>query len=60
MGFVLSEKIVTCGYLWIYLLTGTEYKIKKLSELREENPDKCVVIGTLFKHQVSMLNIDGM
>ncbi|CAD7086276.1 unnamed protein product [Hermetia illucens] len=30
---------------------GTEYKIKKLSELREENPDKCVVIGTLFKHQ---------
>lgn len=34
------------------MLKGDKYPIKKLYELREETPDKCVLIGTLFKHQV--------
>ena len=31
---------------------GSKYPIKKLHELREEEPEKCIIIGTFFKHQV--------
>lgn len=31
---------------------GSKYPLKKMFELREEDPDKCVIIGTLYKHQV--------
>nr|XP_029714507.1 DNA polymerase delta small subunit-like isoform X1 [Aedes albopictus] len=30
---------------------GTEHPIKQLAELKEDSPEKCVIIGTLFKHQ---------
>uniref|UniRef100_A0A182RSJ8 DNA polymerase delta subunit 2 n=1 Tax=Anopheles funestus TaxID=62324 RepID=A0A182RSJ8_ANOFN len=30
---------------------GTEMPIKRLADLREDCPQKCVIIGTLFKHQ---------
>ncbi|XP_055840808.1 DNA polymerase delta subunit 2 [Episyrphus balteatus] len=30
---------------------GTEFPIKKLCELREDVTEKCILIGTLFKHQ---------
>uniref|UniRef100_A0A2M4ALT6 DNA polymerase delta subunit 2 n=2 Tax=Anopheles triannulatus TaxID=58253 RepID=A0A2M4ALT6_9DIPT len=30
---------------------GKEMPIKRLADLREECPQKCVIIGTLFKHQ---------
>uniref|UniRef100_A0A182VHN0 DNA polymerase delta subunit 2 n=1 Tax=Anopheles merus TaxID=30066 RepID=A0A182VHN0_ANOME len=30
---------------------GTEMPIKRLADLREDCPHKCVIIGTLFKHQ---------
>lgn len=32
---------------------GSKYHIKRLHELREEEPDKCIIIGTFFKHQVN-------
>lgn len=32
---------------------GSEVPLKKMFELREEEPEKCIIIGTLFKHQVS-------
>lgn len=32
-----------------------KYPLKKMFELREENPEKCVIIGTLYKHQVLLL-----
>lgn len=31
---------------------GTSHPIKQLFELREENQETCIIIGTLFKHQV--------
>lgn len=31
---------------------GTKYPLKKMFELREDDPEKCVIIGTLYKHQV--------
>lgn len=31
---------------------GSSHPIKQLFELREENQETCIVIGTLFKHQV--------
>uniref|UniRef100_A0A182Y0B4 DNA polymerase delta small subunit n=1 Tax=Anopheles stephensi TaxID=30069 RepID=A0A182Y0B4_ANOST len=30
---------------------GSEMPIKRLADLREDCPQKCVIIGTLFKHQ---------
>ncbi|XP_050077714.1 DNA polymerase delta subunit 2 [Anopheles maculipalpis] len=30
---------------------GSEMPIKRLADLREDGPQKCVIIGTLFKHQ---------
>lgn len=30
---------------------GESVPLRKLSELNDENPEKCIVIGTLFKHQ---------
>ena len=30
---------------------GNKYPIKKLFELKEDHHEKCIVIGTLFKHQ---------
>ncbi|XP_055596214.1 DNA polymerase delta subunit 2 [Uranotaenia lowii] len=30
---------------------GDKYPIKQLAELKEESPEKCIIIGTLFKHQ---------
>ncbi|XP_055302693.1 DNA polymerase delta subunit 2 isoform X2 [Sitodiplosis mosellana] len=30
---------------------GDKYQIKKMTDLREENPEKCVIIGTTFVHQ---------
>lgn len=30
---------------------GSKYPIKQLADLKEDNPEQCVLIGTLFKHQ---------
>lgn len=30
---------------------GKEYEIRKLTDLREDNREKCVLIGTTFVHQ---------
>lgn len=30
---------------------GANYPIKKLTDLREDNPEKCIIIGTTFVHQ---------
>ncbi|XP_058818072.1 DNA polymerase delta subunit 2 [Topomyia yanbarensis] len=30
---------------------GDKYPLKQLADLKEENPEKCIIIGTLFKHQ---------
>lgn len=35
----------------IILKKGTEYQIKKMADLREDNPEKCIIIGTTFVHQ---------
>lgn len=32
-------------------MTGNECPLKKMGDLREEHPEKCVLIGTLFVHQ---------
>lgn len=34
-----------------FYLTGSQIPIRKLSELADESKEKCIVIGTLFKHQ---------
>lgn len=31
---------------------GEKYPIKKISELREEDPQKCILIGTIFKNMM--------
>ncbi|GAB0092826.1 DNA polymerase delta subunit 2 [Sergentomyia squamirostris] len=31
---------------------GSQYPIRKIQDLSEDNPEKCVVIGTVFKQQV--------
>lgn len=36
---------------WEFHISGKQYPIKKLHELREETPDKCIIIGTFYKHQ---------
>lgn len=33
------------------MITGKKYPIKRMAELREDNPEECILIGTLFKHQ---------
>lgn len=33
-------------------LTGTKYLVKKMTDLREDNPEKCIIIGTTFVHQI--------
>lgn len=30
---------------------GNKHPIKQLAELKEDNPEQCIIIGTLFKHQ---------
>lgn len=35
-----------------YFFTGTKYPFKKISELNEDNPETCIIIGTFFKDQV--------
>uniref|UniRef100_A0A8D8GXB3 DNA polymerase delta subunit 2 n=1 Tax=Culex pipiens TaxID=7175 RepID=A0A8D8GXB3_CULPI len=30
---------------------GSKYPVKQLADLKEDNPEQCVLIGTLFKHQ---------
>ena len=30
---------------------GDKYEIKKMTDLREDNPEKCVIIGTTFVQQ---------
>ncbi|XP_031618741.1 DNA polymerase delta small subunit isoform X2 [Contarinia nasturtii] len=30
---------------------GDKYPIKKMADLREDNPEKCVILGTTFVHQ---------
>lgn len=30
---------------------GKKYPVKRMAELCEDNPEQCVLIGTLFKHQ---------
>lgn len=30
---------------------GNKHPIKQLAELKEDSPEKCIIIGTLFKHQ---------
>lgn len=32
--------------------SGTKYPFKKISELNEDNPETCIIIGTFFKDQV--------
>lgn len=36
---------------------GSAHPFKQLYELREENQETCIIIGTLFKHQVLKPNI---
>lgn len=33
------------------MIEGNQYSIKKMADLREENPEKCVIIGTTFVYQ---------
>lgn len=52
-GFYTSrlEKViepVTCAAIEKW---GTEIPVKKLAELREEDSDKCILVGTLYKQQ---------
>lgn len=35
----------------IHFSIGQQYEIKKMADLREENPEKCVILGTTFVHQ---------
>lgn len=44
----ISEMFIFDG---IILKKGTEYQIKKMADLREDNPEKCIIIGTTFVHQ---------
>lgn len=30
---------------------GTAYPVKRMTDLREDNPEKCIIIGTSFVHQ---------
>lgn len=32
--------------------SGNKYPIRKISELNEDKPEKCIIIGTFFKDQV--------
>lgn len=31
--------------------SGEAYPIKRMADLREDNPEKCVIVGTSFVHQ---------
>lgn len=31
--------------------SGTAYPVKRMTDLREDNPEKCIIIGTSFVHQ---------
>lgn len=33
------------------LVSGDKYKVKTTGDLREDNPEKCILIGTLYKDQ---------
>lgn len=33
------------------IFKGDKYPIKKMADLCEENPEKCVIVGTTFLHQ---------
>lgn len=35
----------------LFSCIGEKYEIKKLTDLREDNPEKCIIIGTTFVHQ---------
>jgi hypothetical protein len=35
----------------LFLYPGPDVRIRKLFELQEEDSRKCVILGTLFKHQ---------
>lgn len=30
---------------------GTAYPVRRMTDLREDNPEKCIIIGTSFVHQ---------
>lgn len=42
-----SEQIILLNII----RKGDRYEIKKMADLREDNPEKCVIIGTTFVHQ---------
>lgn len=50
-SFVSFRKILMRKSKCSILLAGNEVNIRKLSELAEIKNEKCVIIGTLFKHQ---------
>jgi DNA polymerase delta subunit 2 len=35
----------------LHSLPGDKYPIKPICDLRENHPEQCVIIGTLYKHQ---------
>lgn len=36
----------------VFLILGSKHPFKKISELCEDSPETCIIIGTLFKDQV--------
>lgn len=34
------------------IIPGDKYPFKKISELNEDSPEKCIIIGTFFKDQI--------
>jgi DNA polymerase delta subunit 2 len=37
---------------YVTSLSGNRYEFKKISELDEDSPTKCIIIGTLFKNMI--------
>lgn len=44
---------VSYGFMFYTLcIAGDKFPLKKMFELKEDFTEKCILIGTLFKHQV--------
>lgn len=39
-------------FAFLFHASGAKYPLKKMFELKEDFSEKCILIGTLFKHQV--------
>lgn len=53
MGYVVLKFNLFIHQIDLRILfgAGNEYPLKKMGDLREEQPEKCILIGTLFVHQ---------